>query len=137
MKKLLTAFLMLIVLSSCAIAPTPDPGLQATPTSAGNSGIQGQVVLGPTCPVVPKSGGNCADKPYQATLSVWTLADQMVTRFATDPQGRFQIHLDPGDYRLHPERPGGAAWPFGRDQPFTVKVGQYTQLIVSYDSGMR
>ena len=131
---------MLIALSACSAAPTTGPLSSpipaGTPTLAGGAGIFGRVVLGPTCPVVRKDTP-CADRPYQATLTVLTASRQKVVQFSTDADGSFRIALDPGDYILHPESPSGAAYPFGREQSFTVIAGQFSQLTVSYDSGMR
>ena len=127
MKHLILAFLFLISLTSCSVTPTPD----------GSSGIEGQVLLGPSCPVVQPNDPDCADKPYQAKLSVLSASGQKVTEFTTDADGKFRINLNPGDYVLHPESPNGAALPVGQEQSFTVIAGQFTQLSVSYDSGIR
>ena len=44
----------------------------ATPTDAATSGIEGQVLLGPTCPV-EREGMPC-EEPYEATIVVWDAA---------------------------------------------------------------
>ena len=140
MKRLTVACLSLFLLASCTAAPasvsaaTPLPA--GTPTAQSGSGIWGQVVLGPTCPVVQKDTP-CVDKPYQATLTVLTSSRQKVTQFTTGADGKFRISLDPGDYILHPESPNGAAYPVGREQTFTVVAGQFLEFAISYDSGMR
>lgn len=127
MKRLILVCLLLMGLGACATPPT----VNAT------SGIEGQVLIGPTCPVVRTDNPDCADKPYQATLTVLTVSGQKVTQFTTEADGKFHVSLNPGDYILHPESPNGKSMPFGREQPFTVTAGQFTQLSVSYDSGMR
>src|SRR5256885_10968297 len=123
MKRLILACLFLIWLGACSPPPAVD----------GTSGIEGQVLIGPACPVVKTDNPDCADKPYQATLTVLTVSGQKVTQFTTDADGKFHISLNPGDYILHPESPNGASMPFGREQSFTVIGGQFTQLSVSYD----
>jgi hypothetical protein len=82
-------------------------------------------------------GQDCADKPYQASLTVLTPSGHRVARFTTEADGSFRINLAPGDYILHPESPGNLGLPHAEEQPFTVDEGQYTQLLVSYDSGIR
>ena len=115
---------LILALATCSIySPTPR-----------GSGIEGQVLIGPMCPVV-QPGQECPDQPYQATLTVKSLSGVQIAQFQTDAQGRFQIPLVPGEYILHPESPHGV--PFAGDQSFTVQTGQYTQLTIIYDSGIR
>jgi hypothetical protein len=116
--------ILILVLATCSIySPTPR-----------GSGIQGQVLLGPICPVV-QPGQECPDQPYQATLTVLDRNGLQITQFQTDEQGRFQVALVPGEYILHPESPNGI--PFAGDQSFIVETGRYTQITVHYDSGIR
>ena len=115
---------LILVLATCSIySPTPR-----------GSGLEGQVLIGPMCPVV-QSGQDCPDQPYQATLTVKGLDGLQITQFQTDAQGRFQVSLVPGQYILHPESPDGIA--FAEDQSFSVETGRYTQITVHYDSGIR
>jgi hypothetical protein len=115
---------LILVLATCSIySPTPR-----------GSGIEGQVLLGPMCPVV-QQGQECPDQPYQATLTVVNRDGVQVTHFQTDDQGRFSVPLVPGEYILHPESPNGI--PFAGDQSFMVETGRFTQITVHYDSGIR
>jgi len=115
---------MILVLATCSIYnPTPR-----------GSGIEGQVVVGPTCPVV-EQGQECPDQAYQATLTVNSPNGVQIVQFQTDEQGHFRIPLAPGEYILHPESPNGI--PFAGDQSFIVETGRYTQITVNYDSGIR
>jgi hypothetical protein len=87
----------------------------------GASGIAGQVFIGPTCGGPAKAGSTeCADKPYQATITVLDSAGQMVTQFSTDAEGRFSVPLQAGAYILHPESSG---MPAAVDQNITVMSG--------------
>ena len=115
---------LILVLATCSIySPTPR-----------GSGIEGQVLLGPMCPVV-QQGQDCPDQPYQATLTLFSRNGVQVTQIQSDAQGRFQVSLVPGEYILHPESPNGL--PFASDQSFVVETGRYTQITVHYDSGIR
>jgi hypothetical protein len=98
------------------------------------SGIEGQVLIGPMCPVA-QQGQACPDQPYQATLTVNSPSGGMIVRFQTDGQGHFRIPLEPGQYILHPESLIGI--PFAADQAIVVGAGHYTQILVNYDSGIR
>jgi hypothetical protein len=115
---------LILVLATCSIySPTPR-----------GSGIEGQVLLGPMCPVV-QPGQECPDQPYQATLTVKTLDGVQIAQFHSDEQGHFRVPLVPGEYILHPESPNGI--PSAGDQSFVVETGRYTQITVNYDSGIR
>jgi hypothetical protein len=124
MKKSTLIFALLIAISACnAITPTPI-----------DSGVEGQVFIGPVCPVV-QEGQECPDQPYQATLTVNNSNGREIVKIQTDEQGRFKIPLEPGEYILHPESPN--ALPFAVEQTFMVEAGRFTQVIVAYDSGIR
>src|SRR3990172_4459790 len=114
--------LMILFLSTCSINPTPT-----------DSGIEGQVLIGPMCPVV-QAGQECPDQPYQAALTVNSLNGRKIAQVQTDEQGRFKIPLAPGEYILHPESTN--MLPFASEQTFIVEEGKFTQIIVNYDSGI-
>jgi hypothetical protein len=115
---------LILVLATCSIySPTPR-----------GSGIEGQVLVGPMCPVV-QPGQECPDQPYQATLTILNRDGVQVAQFQTDSQGRFSIPLVPGEYILHPESPNGL--PFAGDQSIMVETGRFTPITVHYDSGIR
>jgi len=99
-----------------------------------DSGITGTVTIGPLCPVMQENVP-CPDQAYQAVLTVLATNGKRVTQFQTDEQGRFQVNLAAGDYVLHPESPNGL--PFAADIPFTINAHEFTQLKISYDSGIR
>ena len=115
---------MILVLATCSIYnPTPR-----------GSGIEGQVLIGPMCPVV-QQGQECPDQPYKATLTVYSPKGVQIAQFQTDDQGHFKASLVPGEYILHPESPNGI--PSAGDQSFLVETGKYTQITITYDSGIR
>jgi hypothetical protein len=98
------------------------------------SGIEGQVLMGPMCPVA-QQGQGCPDQPYQATITVNSPNGGTILQFQTDGAGHFKIPLVPGEYVLHPESPNGM--PLAADQSIVVGASQYTQIVVKYDSGIR
>jgi len=120
-----TCAAVLLFLNACSpfAAPTPT-----------DSGIEGQVVIGPMCPVV-QIGVECPDQPYQAELSVLRSNGSQVLRFRTDEKGSFRVPLAPGDYVLRPE--SSNMIPFAAEQDFTVLPGQFTRITINYDSGIR
>jgi hypothetical protein len=124
-----------IILLAPFVLLTAACGALSTPTPT-DSGITGQALVGPVCPVMIE-GQDCSDQPYQATITVNNLDGREIARFQTDEQGNFNVPLAPGEYVLHPETPNNQPFPFGEKQRFTVLPGEYTRLIVLYDSGIR
>jgi hypothetical protein len=125
-KKILFAPIVLISLAC---------GLFATPTPT-DSGITGKALVGPMCPVM-REGEECPDQPYQATITVNSIEGRKIVQFQTDEQGNFNVPLAPGEYVLHPETSEGVPFPFADEQRFVVLPGEFTRIIVLYDSGIR
>jgi hypothetical protein len=116
--------ILILILATCSAQP-PAPT---------DSGIEGQVFIGPMCPVV-QAGQACPDQPYQAVLTVNSPQGGKIVQVQADKDGRFKIPLAPGEYVLHPESPN--TMPFAREQSFVVEQGKFTQTVVNYDSGIR
>ena len=142
---LLTTFtLTLSALAACALAPGVEPTSNVTPavlptaeTISPGSGIEGHVLIGTACPGPVRIDSPCPDQPYQATLTVVDSAGLAVLKFETDEVGYFKIDLPPGHYRLAPQPTDGKIGPRAAEQTLIVESGQYTQITVTYDSGIR
>lgn len=116
--------ILIILLATCSIQ-------EAAPA---DSGLEGQVFIEPVCPLVGP-GQECPDQPYQTLLTINSASGGRVTQVQTDPQGRFRLALEPGQYILHPASPN--VIPFAEENSFSVVAGQFTQITVNYDSGIR
>lgn len=124
--------LLLLFAVICAVIPGARADAQLS------SGIEGQALIGPTCPVARAGDPNCADRPYRVALTVKTPDGLEVAHFSTDAQGRFRVVLEPGRYvikavsarrmRVVPELP---------DDLVTVSAGRFTALKLVFDSGRR
>jgi len=100
-------------------------------------GISGIVLAGPTCPVVTPDNSECDDQPYAASIVVKTADGRFtVTRFTAGNDGRFRVPLYPGTYLLHP-LPGASGFPVSSPQTVVVQSGAFTELTISYDTGIR
>jgi hypothetical protein len=141
-------FIILLALSACEqgvlVTSTPSISstqiLSSTPTLSSaptlSSGIEGYVTEGPMCPGPVRIGAtNCQDRPYQATMTVLDANNNQINQFQTDINGYFKISLAPGTYILHPE--SGKPFPHAAEQSVEVANGQFTQVTVLYDTGMR
>jgi hypothetical protein len=99
-----------------------------------DSGVQGQVRIGPLAPV--ERQGVVNDAPYAATLRIERASDlKVLTQTRSDENGSFRVALAPGRYVLQPV--SGAPFPTAPAQEFTVSAGQFTTVRVDYDSGIR
>ena len=103
-----------------------------------NSGVRGIVLLGPTCPVMREPPDpQCADKPYQTTVSVSRANDTTHTfaNIESGKDGTFELSLPPGDYVINAK--GGATLPRCQETSATVGPEGYTPITISCDTGIR
>jgi hypothetical protein len=97
-------------------------------------GIDGMVLLGPQCPVMSLENP-CPDLPYQAWIAIRKPTGGVVTRVRSEADGHFRVGLRPGQYVLDPE--SGDPFPVATEQEVTVVEGVYTEVVVSFDTGIR
>ena len=124
------------IVSTTTISGSTDIPEAATSTPFAASGIEGHVIKGPTCPGPVRIGATeCQDQPYQATITILDEKDNRIIKFQTDSVGYFKLSLNPGTYIIHPE--SGKPLPTAADQIVVVVGGQFTQVTIPYDTGMR
>ena len=118
--------------------PTPVPSTTSTPGILPyKSGIIGNIMLGPTCPVQKNPPDpNCADKPYQTMIAVFRTSDPVhaIAFTNSDASGNFKVSLPPGDYTLGA---GQARFPVCSHPQVTVGPDSYATTTISCDTGMR
>jgi hypothetical protein len=124
----LVSLLVLLLLTACA----SDGGDEA----ASSSGVRGQILLGPTCPVV-QEGSPCPNEPVGG-VEVRALTDgEAIAQTTSDENGRFELELPPGRYTLEavvgPDGPGM----FSKPVAVTVTAGVFVEVAVPVDSGIR
>lgn len=125
---------------ACAFAVCPE--VKEPPSTEGilpyTSGIEGTVLLGPTCPVMrDPPDPQCADKPYATVVTVYRTGSK--TPFAignSDENGAFTFALPPGSYTL---MAGGAAerLPRCNETSAAVVPEEYVRADISCDTGIR
>lgn len=100
--------------------------------------LRGEVLAGPTCPVVSDPPDPaCADRTVAgADLLIEDAGGAEVTRLTTDAEGRFETSLAPGAYTLIPQ-PVVGLMGTAPPQSFEIAAGETTELIVTYDTGIR
>lgn len=116
---------LLLVVSACG-------GTLLEPDAA--QGIDGLVLVGPQCPVV-RQDDPCPDAPYQAWIVIRDASGDFVGRVRSATDGTFRAGLAPGDYVLHPE--SGSPFPTAGPLAVSVSAGTWTEVLISFDSGIR
>ena len=122
MPKLVLATLIAAALLCAACAPAPS-----------DSGIRGLVTIGPVSPV--QQQGEPGATPYSARIVVRRSGGGTAAEVKSGADGRFSVNLAPGSYVLEPQSTGQL--PFAQPQQVTVEPHRYTEVTVSYDSGIR
>lgn len=99
------------------------------------TGVSGKIALSPTCAGAQQAGESCT-KPYKATVIVKNkTTGKEVTRFTSDASGNFSVSLTPGSYTLEPISTG--TYPVGKPQDVVVTQNKVTDVIITYDTGIR
>ncbi len=97
-------------------------------------GIDGIVLLGPQCPVQTLEDP-CPDLPYAAWINVRSPVGRLIGRVRSGADGRFRVGLNPGSYILDPE--SGSPFPVASEMEVEVEPGAYSEVTVSFDTGIR
>lgn len=100
----------------------------------GTSGIRGQALAGPQCPVEVQ-GSPCPPIPYEGTVVVTDVDGGAEYTVETDADGRFELPLEPGTYEI--SIVSDTSPPFAKPQSVTVEPGSFAEVTVSVDTGIR
>jgi hypothetical protein len=90
--------------------------------------------MAPTCPVEVAGQSPCV-KPYPAVLVVTDSDGREVARTKAADDGTFSIALPPGDYVILPQ--SGDPFPTAQPMDVTVVPGQFAEVQINYDTGIR
>ena len=103
------------------------------------SGVEGRVLLGPTCPVQKDPPDpNCADKGHATTVQVIEKNSPKSSLFSsveTDKEGNYKVMLPPGEFRL--QALGGQPFPRCEWQTVTIKPDTMIKVDLLCDTGIR
>jgi len=144
MKKIIIAGAVILILIA---AVWVDLKLFSQPESTDNggsgilpfdSGVEGVITLGPTCPVMRQGDDSCADKPYATNIQVIAIGSPNSSPFATvisDKQGKYKIMLPPGEYAL--QAVGGTVMPRCETKDITIEPAKVIEVNLSCDTGIR
>jgi hypothetical protein len=100
----------------------------------GTSGIRGQALAGPQCPV-EVAGSPCPELPYEGTVIAIDAESGDDFTIDTDAEGRFELPLAPGTYEV--SIASETTPPFAKPQTVTVAAGSFTEITIAVDTGIR
>lgn len=129
---------MIIPPIATSTTPTSSTTVPVARPGKVDTGVEGIVTIGPTCPVVRyPDDGTCADRPYQTTL---VLSSNLPGKgggilIHTDAKGYFSQELTPGTYTISPQPSG--MMPRLAPVTFTVTLHKRVSLNLQFDSGIR
>jgi hypothetical protein len=107
-------------------------------TTQGESGIEGQALISPTRPGPIRLGQGPSTQPFKTTLVISTATEgREVARLETGSDGRFRVSLPPGEYKVGPPPGNARRLPRGSEELVKVLPGQFAQVTINFDSGMR
>lgn len=108
--------------------------------TAEDSGITGEAVVGPTCPV-ERAGEVCPPGHIAISAILTRRGWPGIAAFVhTSADGRFRVQLPPGMYTLHVLRsPWHPPLPYLMQSAIAMRVRAhvYTSVTVGFDSGIR
>jgi hypothetical protein len=97
------------------------------------SGVVGKVTAGPTCPV-EEPDKPCAPGPVSAEIDVRDRNGRTVANTKSAADGRYRVAVTPGNYTLVVVT---STFPQCPETPVGVKVGVFTNVDISCDTGIR
>jgi hypothetical protein len=118
-----------LVLVAVAVASCGGNG-----SGDGTSGIRGQALAGPQCPVEVQ-GSPCPPIPYEGTVIATDVESGAGYTVETDADGRFELALEPGTYEV--SIVSESSPPFAKPVSVTVQPDTFAEVTVSVDTGIR
>jgi hypothetical protein len=106
------------------------------------SGVQGELIVDQGGPVV-REGSPWPAYPLAGRIEavprmgLGLATTGPVARADSDAQGRFRLTLPPGEYVLRARNLTGAPVPTARPVTVRVAAGEFTEITIHFDSGIR
>jgi hypothetical protein len=105
---------------------------------ASASGIRGIALAGPASPLERPGVPNTRPLPGAIITVRPARGGEEIARQHADPNGRFEIALEPGTYLIEPLPPQpNASLPRGKTERVEVPVNGFVEVVVKYDTGIR
>jgi len=99
------------------------------------TGLEGTVYRGPINPV--EMEGQVNDAPYSALFNVFNLNDKYIKSFSSNADGKFNVMLAPGDYKIIPDKSAPIMGAEFQVKEVTLDPVGITKLDLFFDTGIR
>ena len=131
MKTRFTVFLVAMVIAVVLIAAACQ---NSQPL---NSGIRGTAMLGPINPV--ETTGDTNEEPYADAIIIIknVSGSKEIARTKTAEDGTFTVALPEGSYIVEGVNSEGTMLPYTKPFEVQVEKDKYTEITVSFDTGIR
>nr|MBN1228334.1 carboxypeptidase regulatory-like domain-containing protein [Anaerolineae bacterium] len=97
-------------------------------------GMNGYVYIGPVCGIDENGEEACDIVPYQATLHL-KIGGMEPIEIVTEEDGTFWVGMAPGEYVIEPQP--GPGFASAGEVTVTVPEGEFVEVLIVYDNGMR
>ena len=99
------------------------------------TGLEGTVYRGPINPV--EMEGQVNDAPFSALFNVFNLNDKYIKSFSSNADGKFNVMLAPGDYKIIPDKSAPIMGAEFQVKEVTLDPAGITKLDLFFDTGIR
>jgi hypothetical protein len=120
-------------LISAAVSFALLVGAELASAQGSHSGIVGQTLLNPRCPVSAPFIDCGPPRPFETTVSVYNDKGKLVSEVTSGDDGYFVIYINPGTYTLVPKNPElPLIYPFSDPQSVVVPFKDFAPVTVLY-----
>jgi hypothetical protein len=99
------------------------------------TGLEGTVYRGPINPV--EMEGQVNDAPFSALFNVYNLNDKHIKSFSSNADGKFNVMLAPGDYKIIPDKSAPVMGAGIQVREVSVDPVGITRQDLFFDTGIR
>jgi len=99
------------------------------------TGLEGTVFRGPINPV--EMEGQVNDAPFSALFNVYNLNDRRIKSFSTNADGKFNVLLAPGNYKIIPDKSAPILGADFQIKEVTIGPVGITRQDLFFDTGIR
>ena len=110
--------------------------VHAAAATQSTSGIRITASIGPTCPGPSRAGESC-ERPYTGEFVIANSSGAEAAHVTTDDKGQATVALAPGEYTVKLNLNSKLPYPRGAPTTVTVPPGQYVEVTIQLDTGIR
>ena len=144
MKTLLKSILLILLFGSCDTLPFVPASGGSSETVESDSGVIGEVWMGPMVPVIHSGNADEAYVPVEWDLRIYSVGNQPSVDVRSSEDGTFSTQLPAGAYVVAGQSSEGfqgavrsTSWPRVDPVSVIVRQGEWVNIRVQVDTGLR